>query len=71
MVPYGACFHFIGLFCYGALTVKVEKTYKKMLFTGTCSSYKMPKVKHLFLLRWVSPAKPSCRKGKNFVQALA
>ena len=29
MVPYGACFHFIGLFCYKALTVKVEKTCKK------------------------------------------
>ena len=25
MVPYGAYFHFIGLFCYKALTVKVEK----------------------------------------------
>ena len=28
MVPYEACFHFIGIFCYKALTVKVEKTYK-------------------------------------------
>ena len=26
MVPCGACFHFIGLFCYKALTVKVQKT---------------------------------------------
>ena len=25
MVPYEACFHFIGLFCCKALTVKVEK----------------------------------------------
>ena len=25
----GACFHFIGLFCYKALTVKVEKLCKK------------------------------------------
>ena len=25
----GACFHFIGLFCYKALAVKVEKTSKK------------------------------------------
>ena len=29
MVPCRACFHFIGLFCYKALTVKVEKTCKK------------------------------------------
>ena len=29
MVPYWACFHFIGLFCYKALTVNVEKTCKK------------------------------------------
>ena len=29
IVPYGACFHFIGLFCYEALTVKVENTCKK------------------------------------------
>ena len=29
MVPYGACFHFIGLFCYKALTIKVEKTCEK------------------------------------------
>ena len=28
IVPYGACFHFIGLFCYKALPVKVEKTCK-------------------------------------------
>ena len=38
MVPYGACFRFIGLFCYKALT----------LFKG--SSYKMPKVKTIFLV---------------------
>ena len=25
----GGCFQFIGLFCYKALTVKVEKTCKK------------------------------------------
>ena len=30
----GACFHFIGLFCYKALTVKVEKNVQKMLFTN-------------------------------------
>ena len=29
MVPYKACFHFIGLFSYKALTVKKEKTSKK------------------------------------------
>ena len=29
MVPYGACFHFIGLFCYKALAVKAEKTCNK------------------------------------------
>ena len=29
MAPYGACFHFIGLFCHKALTVKVEKMCKK------------------------------------------
>ena len=30
MVPYAACFHFIGLFCcYEALTVNAEKTCKK------------------------------------------
>ena len=29
MVPYGACFYFIGLFCYKALTVNAEKTCKK------------------------------------------
>ena len=28
MVPYGVCFHFIGLFCYKALTVKAEKKCK-------------------------------------------
>ena len=28
MVPYGACFHFIGLFYYKALTIKLEKTCK-------------------------------------------
>ena len=28
MFPYGACFHFIGLFCSKALTVKLEKTSK-------------------------------------------
>ena len=29
VVPYGACFHFIGLFRYKALTVNAEKTSKK------------------------------------------
>ena len=29
MVPYGACFHFIGLCCYKALTVNADKTCKK------------------------------------------
>ena len=29
MVPYLACFHFIGLLCYKALTVNAEKTCKK------------------------------------------
>ena len=29
MVPYGACFHFIGQFCYKALTVKVEIMCKR------------------------------------------
>ena len=29
VVPNGACFHFIGLFCYKALTVNAEKTCKK------------------------------------------
>ena len=47
MVPYGACFHFIGLFCYKALSVNAEKTCKNTLFKG--SSYKMPKVKNYFL----------------------
>ena len=28
MVPYRACFHFIGLFSYKALTVKVKKKCK-------------------------------------------
>ena len=28
VVPYGACFHFIGLFCHKALTVNAEKTCK-------------------------------------------
>ena len=32
MVPYGACFHLIGLFCYKDLTVNAEKTCKKTLF---------------------------------------
>ena len=27
MVPYGACFHFIGLCCYKALTVNADKTW--------------------------------------------
>ena len=31
----GACCHFIGLFCYKALTVKVEKKCQKMLFSGS------------------------------------
>ena len=48
MVPYGACFHFIGLYCYKALTVKVEKTCKKTLLRG--SYYKMPKVNNYFLV---------------------
>ena len=48
MVPCGACFHFIGLFCYKALTAKVEKTCKKTLFRG--SSYKMTKVKNYFVV---------------------
>ena len=49
MVPYGACFHFIGLFCYKAFTVKVEETCKKKpLFRG--SSYEMPKVKNYLLV---------------------
>ena len=43
MVPYGVCFHFIGLFCYKALTVKADKVFKG-------SSYKMPKVKNYFLV---------------------
>ena len=25
LIPYGACFHFIGLFCYKALTVNAAK----------------------------------------------
>ena len=28
VVPYGACFHFIGLFYYKALTINAEKTCK-------------------------------------------
>ena len=28
MVPYGACYHFIRLFCYKALIVNAEKTCK-------------------------------------------
>ena len=47
MVPYGACFHFIGLSCYKALTVNAEKTWTT-LFKG--SSYKMPKAKNYFLV---------------------
>ena len=39
MVPYGACFHFIALFCCKALTVNADRTCKKTLFKG--SSYKM------------------------------
>ena len=46
MVSYWAGFRFIGLFCYKALTIKVEQTCKKMLFKG--SSYNMPKVKNYF-----------------------
>ena len=29
MVHYKACFHFISLFCYKALTINAEKTCKK------------------------------------------
>ena len=29
MVLYGACFHFIGLFCYKVLSLNPEKTCKK------------------------------------------
>ena len=29
MVPYGACFHFIALFCYKASTVNADRTCKK------------------------------------------
>ena len=29
MVRYGACFHFIGLLCSKALTVKVDKNMQK------------------------------------------
>ena len=48
MVPYWACFHSIGPFCYKALTVNAEKTCKKKTpFNG--SSYKMPKVKNYFI----------------------
>ena len=47
MVPYGACFHFIGLFCSKALTVEV-KNVQKTLFKG--SSHKVPKVKNFFLV---------------------
>ena len=28
LVPHGACFHFIGLCCYKALTVNADKTCK-------------------------------------------
>ena len=31
MLPYGSGFHFIGLFCYKALTVKVEQTSQSAL----------------------------------------
>ena len=48
MVPYGPCFHFIGLCCYKALTVNADKTWQKTLFKG--SSYKMPRVKNYFLV---------------------
>ena len=48
MVPNGACFHFIGLFCYKALTVNHRENVQKTLFKG--SSYKMPKVKNYFLV---------------------
>ena len=48
MVPYGACFHFIALFCYKALTVNADRTWKKMLFEGR--SYKIPRVKNYFLV---------------------
>ena len=46
MFPYGARFHFIGLFCSKALTIKMEKTSKKLIG----SYYKMRKVKNYCLV---------------------
>ena len=46
MEPYGAYFHFVGLFCYKALTVKSRENVQKTLFRG--GSYKMPKMKKVF-----------------------
>ena len=41
MVPNGACFHFIGLFCYNS---KSGENVQKTLIRD--SSYKMPKLKN-------------------------
>ena len=67
MVPYGACFHFLGLFCYKALTVKVKKkNVEKTLFKG--SSYKVPTVKNNFWLIYTSSI--VIQKQKNRVTRL-
>ena len=51
MLPYRACFHFIGVFCYKALSVKLEKKVSKTLFKGSC--YTMPNVKRYFLVNLI------------------
>ena len=40
MVPYGACFHFIGPFCYKALTINAEKMCKKQCLRLVLSNTK-------------------------------
>ena len=43
MLPYGACFHFIGLFRSEALTIKVEKKCKN-------AAYAVPIKSQIFLV---------------------
>ena len=48
----GACFHFIGLFCYNALTVRVDKTCRKScLEVIPKKTFFLVNMLHLFLFK--------------------
>ena len=56
LVPYGPCFHLIDLFCYKALTVKIEKTCKNFFIAEFEKAEKIRKIAvYRFLISLLVP----------------